>query len=108
MLPVEMTFADVALARMCLVAMYPNAQHVRLVENGYNNIVGLVDASYAVRFPRNANAFRRSLYVRKVLSSLKGIRSVEIPRSIGAADNPLCLTTTVVAGEHISSQVIGR
>lgn len=42
--------------------MYPDTKQITIVEHGYDNIVGLLDNKYAVRFPRNADAYRRSQY----------------------------------------------
>jgi hypothetical protein len=44
--------------------MYPDAETIRLVEHGYDNIVGLVDETVTVRFARNATAYKRMKYER--------------------------------------------
>lgn len=96
-------FADAISARALLGKLYPNATEVGLIEHGYDNLVGLIDHTYAVRFPRNENAYSRSLYERIVLKELEGLSSVTIPKVIGENDEPPYVITTFVSGKHYSS-----
>lgn len=91
--------ADLALKT--LKATYPNSKQIKLVENGYDNIVGLVDEKYAVRFPRNADAYRRSQYEKFVLESINQPQKLEIPRVLGEHANPSCLITSFVHGTNL-------
>lgn len=98
----QVTFADADLARKTLKEMYPQAKQVTLIEHGYDNIVGLIDDVYAVRFPRNSNAYKRSQYEKEILRSLSGLKSISLPRIIDERSTPPCLVTTFVQGVHLS------
>jgi hypothetical protein len=51
-----LVFADAELARKTARELYPDAQHITLVDHAYDNIVALIDETYALRFPRNDRA----------------------------------------------------
>ncbi|OHA16176.1 MAG: hypothetical protein A3G52_05000 [Candidatus Taylorbacteria bacterium RIFCSPLOWO2_12_FULL_43_20] len=95
-------FADVTVAKKVLKDLYPTAAKIDLVEHGYDNVVGLVDRTYAVRFPRNENAYARSKYEREVLAELGGITSVNIPKVLGDGDSPPYMITGFLEGKHYS------
>jgi aminoglycoside phosphotransferase (APT) family kinase protein len=95
-------FADALVARKVLRDLYPSASVIDLVEHGYDNIVGLVDHAYAVRFPRNENAYARSKYEQEVLKALGGITSVAIPKVLGEGNTPAYVITTFLEGVHYS------
>lgn len=89
--------------RSTIKAMYPDAKQITLVEHGYDNIVGLVDEEYAVRFPRNAEAYRRSQYEKSVLKSINQPQDLEIPKVLDERSSPPCLITSFVHGTHLNS-----
>ncbi len=101
-----LTTTDVA--RAALQRMYPRARQIVLVEHGYDNIVGLVDETYAVRFPRNADAYRRSQYERSVLESIKPPQGIEIPKVLGERSNPPCLVTSFLHGTHPTNDELNQ
>lgn len=90
--------------RATLQTIYPVAKQITLVEHGYDNIVGLVDETYAVRFPRNAEAYRRSQYEKSVLQSINQPQELEIPKVLDEHSNPPCLITNFLRGAHLSSK----
>lgn len=96
------------LAHKTLKEMYPNAKQITLVEHGYDNIVGLVDEIYAVRFPRNADAYRRSQYEKSVLQSISQQQELEIPTILGERSNPPCLITGFVHGTHLNAKELNN
>jgi aminoglycoside phosphotransferase (APT) family kinase protein len=98
----QVTFADANLARKALTEMYPQAKQITLIEHGYDNIVGLIDGLYAVRFPRNSNAYKRSQYEKEILRNLSELKSISLPHIIDERDTPPCLVTTFVHGVHLS------
>jgi len=98
----QVTFANADLARKTLKVMYPQAKQITLIEHGYDNIVGLVDDIYAVRFPRNINAYKRSQYEKDILRGLVGLKAIELPHIIEERESPPCLVTTFVHGVHLS------
>ncbi|NBD73944.1 phosphotransferase [Patescibacteria group bacterium] len=100
------SFADASLAREILSKLYSAAIEVDLIEHGYDNLVGLVDRAYAVRFPRNQNAYLRSQYERIVLKELEDLTSVVIPKVLGENHDPPYVITTFVKGTHLSSAEI--
>ena len=81
MSPFETTTATV---RATLQTIYPDAKQITLVEHGYDNIVGLVDETYAVRFPRNADAYRRSQYEKSILQSISNLMLAEQEQFAGS------------------------
>jgi len=99
-------FADIHTAREATQSLYPNAQNITMIEHGYDNIVALVDASYAVRFPRNKNAYLRSLYEKRILQRLETTKTIIIPRILGGHNDPPYIITSFVPGHHISSASI--
>lgn len=84
-------------------ALFPNAQYVSFVEHGYDNLVALVDETYAVRFPRNENAFARQLYEQHILKSLEHIRTVRIPKGLQASQQPAYVVTSFLPGRHLTA-----
>lgn len=94
--------------RNTLKEMYPNAGRITLVEHGYDNIVGLVDETYAVRFPRNAETYRRSQYEKSVLQSISQQQELEIPNILGERSNPPCLITSFVHGTHLNAKELNN
>jgi len=101
-MPPEVIFADSQLAVETTRSLYPNGKQITTVDHGYDNIVVLVDQTYALRFPRNNGAFLRSQYEKRVLANLVSMQEVTIPRVVGEHDNPPCLITNFVSGNHIS------
>lgn len=99
-------FANTELALETLKKLYPEAAKITLVEHGYDNIVGLVDESYAVRFPRNEGAYKRSQYEKMVLNDIKDMQSVATPHVLGEGSTPIYLITSFVHGAHISPGTI--
>lgn len=97
-----MIFADKDRALAISRTLYPEAGEYTLVEHGYDNLVVLVDSDYAIRFPRNENAYLRSKYEQRVLEALEGIGTVSIPHVITAHENPVYLITSFVLGRHLT------
>jgi aminoglycoside phosphotransferase (APT) family kinase protein len=96
------------LVRTTLKDMYPDAKQITLVEHGYDNIVGLVDETYAVRFPRNADAYKRSQYEKAVLKSIEQPQDLGVPKVLGEDSNPPCLITSFLRGKHLSSEELNN
>lgn len=101
--PKVLTFADASLAKKITEAAYPNAE-IKVVEHGYDNIVVLVDDKYALRFPRNQDAYARSQYEKQVLEHLEKLETIPVPRVLGEHDDPSYLITSFVAGKHLSAE----
>jgi aminoglycoside 2''-phosphotransferase len=99
-------FADVNKAKEIIESLYPNAKSVRIIEYGYDNIVGLIDHKYTLRFPRNKSAYIRNQYELHVLKDLENLNIVSIPRVLELGENPPFVITSYVSGEHISSDDI--
>ena len=101
-------FADENIALDYSKALFPDASNFFLINHGYDNVVILVDANYAIRFPRNKNAYLRSLYERQLLNKLKDVTAVAIPNIISTHHEPECMVTSFVPGRHISSQAVNE
>jgi aminoglycoside phosphotransferase (APT) family kinase protein len=95
-------FADLATAKKTIGDLYPNVQNVTFVEHSYDNLVALIDATYAARFPRNHAALLRSRYERQVLHDLEGARGVMLPKVLKELDHPPCVIESFLPGEHLS------
>ena len=102
----NLIFADIKLAEDIIRALYPNAQNISFVNHGYDNLVGLVDETYALRFPRNKNAYLRSQYEKNVLRSLASVDFINIPKILGEGENPPYLITSFLHGTHLKSAEI--
>lgn len=105
MSPFETTTATV---RTTLQTIYPDAKQITVVEHGYDNIVGLVDETYAVRFPRNADTYRRSQYEKSILQSITQPQELEIPKVLDERSNPSCLITNFLHGTHLSPKELNN
>ena len=102
----NLIFADIKLAEDIIRALYPNAQNISFVNHGYDNLVGLVDETYALRFPRNQNAYLRSQDEKNVLRSLASVDFINIPKILGEGKNPPYLITSFLHGTHLKSAEI--
>ncbi len=100
------SFVDADAAREISHSLYPNASNITLIEHSHDNIVALVDTSYAVRFPRDQNAYQRSIYEKHILSKLEAAKTITIPRILGEHTNPPYVITSFVPGRHISSATV--
>lgn len=100
--PDSLTFADIHLAQKITKDAYPDAKQITLIKHGYDNIVVLVDDLYALRFPRNQDAYARSQYEKQVLQHLETLETISVPKILGEHANPPYLLTSFVKGEHLS------
>lgn len=99
-------FANLDTAKQIIKHFYPNTKNIRFIDHGYDNLVGLVDDKYALRFPRNESAYYRNQYEQHVLKDIEVLNEVSIPRILGSGENPAYTITSFVAGNHISSEEI--
>lgn len=99
----KLFFADIASAKLTVHRLYPKAKQVYFIEHSYDNLVALVDETYALRFPRNEAALARSYYERNVLQNLTGIRGVSVPQVLNEYTQPPCLVTNFLHGVHLTS-----
>ncbi|HEY6736644.1 MAG TPA: aminoglycoside phosphotransferase family protein, partial [Candidatus Saccharimonadia bacterium] len=90
--------------------MYPQADHVQFVENGYDDLVVIIDETYALRFPRHAGALARSQFERDILQDLEhhDFGAVAVPRLLGSHENPRYLITSFVPGQTLTPAFIRR
>ena len=101
-------FADIDTARKIIKKLFPEAKNVRFVEHGYDNLVGLVDKKYALRFPRYDFAYLRDLFEKQILLDLSAFEEIIIPKILGEGRNPYYIITSFVPGEHISEEDINH
>jgi aminoglycoside phosphotransferase (APT) family kinase protein len=99
-------FADIDTARKIAHDLYPDASNITMIEHSHDNIVALVGTDYAVRFPRDQNAYVRSLYEKHILSKLDAIKTMEVPHILEDHTDPPYVITSFVPGHHISSATI--
>jgi aminoglycoside phosphotransferase (APT) family kinase protein len=95
-------YADIESIKTILREKYPLSQNLEIIDHGYDNIVVIVDSMYALRFPRNEIAYKRSLFEKSILNDLKTIESIHIPVVLDENDNPPYLITSFVKGKHLS------
>jgi hypothetical protein len=100
------TFADVDTARAMARSLYPDANAITMIEHSADNIVALVDTSYALRFHRSKDAYLRSLYEKYVLRQLEGVQTLTIPRILGEHASPPCVITSFVRLDIILVQLL--
>lgn len=105
-MPPRLKFANKDTAEQIASEIYPSARSIRMIEHSYDNIVALVDSTYAVRFPRDENANARSQYEKHILQQLENVTTITIPTVITDHGNPPYLVTSFVPGHHVSTQAI--
>ncbi|MBM3261571.1 hypothetical protein FJY93_04085 [Candidatus Kaiserbacteria bacterium] len=101
-----MTFADKKAAETIVRNLYNSSKQISYIEHGYDNLVVLVDERYALRFPRNLNAYRRSQYEKQVLLKLSSLQGVDIPKVMGEELDPPFLITKFIRGQHLSKSQV--
>lgn len=101
-------FADLETAKKLISKLYPSASSIQVIEHGYDNIVGLVDKKYAIRFPRYDKAYLRDLYEKYILRDLSSLKGIKIPKVLGEAKNPPYIITSYVHGNHLSEEEISN
>lgn len=94
------------MARNIIQALYPNNQSIVIVNHTHDNIVGLVDKNYVIRFPRDKNSYLRSLHERYIINKLSPATTLTIPHIINENHNPPYIITNMLAGHHISPAVM--
>ncbi len=104
----NIVFANLENVKEIIAALYPDAQNITFIEHGYDNLVALVDETYAVRFPRNKHAYARSQYEKELLKSLEQVTSVAVPKLLGEKENPPYLITSFLKGEHLSPNQVNE
>lgn len=103
-----MDFAHIDIAKKIVSDLYPDANHVQYVEHGYDNLVVLVDETYALRFPRNQRAYVRGQYEKRILAQLDSVSGVEIPKVLSEHSDPPYFITTFLHGKHLSATDINN
>lgn len=96
-------YANTDTARTIAQSLYPDAQKITMIEHSHDNIVALIDTSYAVRFPRNNNAYLRSLYEKHVLEQLESVETIAIPHILDEHKDPPYFVTSFMIGHHIGA-----
>ncbi len=99
-------FADTETAKEIIRHLYPEAKNIRFIEHGYDNMVGLVDDKYALKFPRNGYAYQRDQYEEQVLIDLESLDQLFIPKILGKGTNPPYFIASFVPGNHLSADEI--
>lgn len=99
-----MLFADLETAKSTVAMLYPDSTHTTVIDEGYDNIVILVDKLHAVRFPRNMRAYMRDKYEEGIIQSLSSpVVEVKIPIVLCENIDPTYFITDVMPGEHLST-----
>jgi len=86
--------------------MYPDARRIEIIDSGYDNIVGLVDGQFAIRFPRSEAALKRDEFEADVFAKLGKLSALQIPRLLDRRDSPFCFVTTQLPGFHVGIDTI--
>lgn len=100
------SYADVDVVREIIHKLYPDAQNITIIDHNADNIVALVDANYAVRFPRGEAAYLRGLHEKYILRRLESVETITIPRIVDEYADPPYVITSFVPGRHISPAAI--
>jgi len=100
------SYADTDAAREITHKLYPDALNVTIIDHNADNIVALVDATYAVRFPRGEAAFLRGLHEKYILRRLESTLTITIPRILDEHADPPYIITSFVRGNHVSPSTI--
>lgn len=102
----EWVCVDKTHALKIIKRLYPSSQSIRFIEHGYDNLVGLVDQSYVVRFLRSEEGWQRSQYEKQILDALAGVRSVQIPKILDDSKDPAYTIMSFLHGEHLAPAVV--
>lgn len=100
---VPQKYADTDIAPSIAHSLYPDAQKITMIEHSHDNIVALIDTDYAVRFPRNSNAYLRALYEKRILEQLQDIETIAIPRILNEHAEPPYFVTSFMIGHHLGA-----
>lgn len=101
-------FADINSASKIIEELYPDASEVNFVEHGYDNLVGLVDEKYVIKFPRYEGAYLKDQYERLVLLDLEELKGFATPKVLGQGDNPPYVILSFVSGKHLNANEINK
>jgi aminoglycoside phosphotransferase (APT) family kinase protein len=100
------SYADVDVVREITHNLYPEAQNISIIDHNADNIVALVDANCAVRFPRGEAAYLRGLHEKYILRRLESITTIAIPHIVDEHADPPYIITSFVHGRHINPTTI--
>lgn len=96
-------YADIDMAQTIAHRLYPDTQNITMIKHSHDNIVALINTQHVVRFPRNRNAYLRSLYEKHILEKLESVDTITIPRILDEHGNPPYFITSFIQGHHISA-----
>lgn len=100
-------YANVDMAQEIARRLYPDARNITMIKHSADNIVALIDADYAVRFPRHKHAYLRGEYEKHILNKLQNIETITIPRILNEhTNNPPYVITSFVPGHHMSPATV--
>lgn len=103
---IPQNFVDITEAKEIAASLYPNEQHITMIEHSADNIVAIVGTNCVIRFPRGKNPYLRSIYEKHILQQLACVETVAIPQLQEEHADPPYSIASFVPGHHISSVAI--
>lgn len=87
-------------------SIYRAGERLRMVNDGYENLIVVVDEKELMRFPRSEQVWLASKAERYVLQSLAARLDMPIARLVEVSENPAYLRMTFLKGEHLTTEQI--
>jgi aminoglycoside phosphotransferase (APT) family kinase protein len=83
-------------------ALYPKSANIKVINEGQDNLVIVVDDAYSVRFPRSEEVWRCGLAERNVLDVLSSL-ALPTPKLLFISEVPAYIQTTYLSGKHLDA-----
>jgi aminoglycoside phosphotransferase (APT) family kinase protein len=93
---------DTEAALAVVASLYNNEPLVRIINDGLENLVVIVNETYVVRFPRTEQIWQSSTAERYILEKLSSFSDMPIPKLIRASEDPAYIVTSYVKGDHLT------
>lgn len=97
---------DTGSALKIVEALYGAHSATRIVHDGIENLIIIVDEAWVVRFPRTEEIWQNSQAERYILDRLSSESNMPIPKLIRISEDPAYLITTFMKGSHLEIEQI--
>jgi aminoglycoside phosphotransferase (APT) family kinase protein len=87
-----------------VTSLYGQSSRRRIVDEGYENLIIIVDESYVVRFPRTEEVWNNSEVERYILQKLVTTADMPIPKLLQISEDPAYLVMTYLTGHQVTTK----
>lgn len=99
-------FLDKIQAEEIIRSEFPNANKIKFVDHGYNNLIAKIDEDYIFRSPKNVKGQARFEFGITVLEKLIGNVSLSVPKLVKKNDSPQYSIFEYLPGSHLDNKAI--